>query len=474
MTIGISQLRQALIGRLLLGCFGLIVLGNIVAEEVKIGDTRAQVVAVLGQPQGRLKDQGEETLVYPRGTVILKQGAVTKIQLLSEEALHPPIAVRPPATAPQQGGSTRGGPAAISAPSDDGSQPVEISNNIVIVRARLNSHEVRLALDTGAAAVAVPPAVAEQAGVLGSKSAKLIDAIGAQEHVRLATADSLAVGSAVAHDVPVLIGEMSSDILKNEDGQLGLSFLTNFIFRIDYERKLLAFLSPANLPKLGAAIPLHYTRDSAQRSRLLTVQLEVDGIPAQFLVDTGKSGTLSLESWFVEKAGLRQRYRLHPSGESHSILGSEHQEAGYLQSLKIGSYILTNLPAVFRTGNSIDTDLAGAIGGGIFHLFTLTFDSRGQQLWLEPNGYYYWQCLAWRTGLVVGGNWTVTGVIRDSRAAQAGLRMGDHILEIAGQPIYSIQREEVEKVFGGGPGTPVRLRVQTAHETARDVLLILP
>ena len=474
MTIGLSRKLQALIGCLRLGWLVLICLGNVAAEEVKIGDTRAQVVAVLGQPQGRLKERGEETLVYPRGTVILKQGGVTKIQLLSEEQLRQQIADRPPAAAPQGGTPAGGGPEAITAPPADGSQPVEISNNIVIVRARLNSHEVRLALDTGAAAVVVPPAVADQAGVLGSKNAKLIDAIGVQEHVRLSTADSLAVGSALAPDVPVLIGEMSPDILKNEDGQLGLSFLTNFIFRIDYERKLLAFLSPANLPKSGAAIPLHYTRVTAQRSRLLTVQLEVDGIPGQFLVDTGKSGTLSLESWFVEKAGLRQRYRVHPSGESHSILGSEQQEAGYLQSLKIGGYILTNLPTVFRTGNSIDTDLAGAIGGGIFHLFTLTFDSRGQQLWLEPNGYFYWQCLAWRTGMVVGGNWTVTGVIRDSRAAQAGLRMGDHILEIDGQPIRSIQRQEVEKVFGGGSGTPVRLRVQTARETARDVLLILP
>ena len=474
MTIGISQRLQALIGRLLVGWLVLIALGTVGAEEVTIGDSRAQVLAVLGQPQGRLKEHGEETLVYPRGTVILKQGLVTKIQLLSEEQLRQPIADRPPAVALHGGASTGGGPEASTAPPADGSQPVEITNNIVIVRARLNSHEVRLALDTGAAAVAVPPAVAEQAEVFGSKNAKLVDAIGVQEHVRLATVDSVAVGSAVARDVPVLIGDMSPDILKNEDGQLGLSFLTNFIFRIDYERKLLAFLSPANLPKSGSAILLHYTRDSAQRSRLLTVQLEVDGIPGQFLVDTGKSGTLSLESWFVEKFGLRQRYRLHSSGESHSILGSEQQEAGYLQSLKIGGYTLTNLPTVFRTGNSIDTDLAGAIGGGIFHLFTLTFDSHGQELWLEPNGYYYWQCLAWRTGLVVGGNWTVSGILRDSRAAQAGLRMGDHILEIAGQPIYSIHREEVEKVFGGGPGTSVRLRVQTAHETARDVLLVLP
>ena len=445
------------------------------AAEVQVGNTREEVVAILGVPQGRLKDHGVETLIYPRGEVILAQGLVTQIQLMTAEeyrkwsAVEQPVETAKPVVTPIGGSED---PAATNHPA--ASQSVDITNNIVIVRARLNSLAIRLALDTGAAMVAVTPAMAEAAGVIGSQNAKLIDAAGAQEHVRLATANSIAVGPALMHDVPVMIGEMTPETLQSDDGQLGLSFLTNFLFRIDYQRKILSFPSLINLPKDGSAVPLQYIKESATKSGVLTVQLEVDGIPARFLVDTGKSGALSLESWFVEKAGLRQQYQMHPSGESHSILGVEQQEAAFLRTLKFGGYTLTNVPTVFRQGSSLDPDLAGAIGGGILRLFTVTFDIAGQQLWLEPNAYYFWQTLAWRTGLGIGRDWTIKSVTPDSRAALAGLRVGDHILEVNGQACQSLSRAEYEKAFTGKPAARLPLRVQMGRESARLVMLILP
>ena len=445
------------------------------ATEVQVGNTREEVVAILGIPQGRLKDHGVETLIYPRGEVILTQGLVTQFQLMSaaeyrnwSAAEHLVETAKPVAT--PIGGSADPEAANHQA----ASQSVDITNNIVIVRARLNSLAVRLALDTGAAMVAVTPAMAEAAGVIGSKDAKLIDAAGEQEHVRLGTANSIVVGPALMHDVPVIIGEMTPETLQSDDGQLGLSFLTNFLFRIDDQRKILSFPSLVNLPKDGSSIPLQYITESATKSGVLTVQLEVDGILARFLVDTGKSGTLSLESWFVERAGLRQQYQMHPSGESHSILGVEQQEAAFLRTLKFGGYTLTNVPTVFRHGSSLDPDLAGAIGGGIFRLFTVTFDIAGQQLWLEPNAYYFWQTLAWRTGLGIGRDWSVKNVTPDSRADLAGLRVGDHILEVDGRAIQTLSRAEYEKAFSGKPDSRLPLRVQTGRESARLVMLILP
>jgi len=472
---GISWKPQPLAGMLIRCLVVLIVCTTATAAEVQLGQAREEVVAILGIPQGRLKDHGVETLIYPRGEVTLTQGLVTQIQLMSIEEYRkwstaelPLDTVKP--VAPPIGRSSD--PESPNYPA--ASQSVDITNNIVIVRARLNNLAVRLALDTGAAMVAVTPPMAEAAGVIGSKDAKLIDATGEQEHVRLATANSVAVGPALIHDVPVMISDMTPAALQSDDGQLGLSFLTNFLFRIDYQRKQLSFPSLATLPKAGSAIPLQYIKESATKSGVLTVQLEVDGIPARFLVDTGKSGTLSLESWFVEKMGLRRQYQMHPSGASHSILGVEQQEATYLRTLKFGSYTLINLPTVFRQGGSLDSDLAGAIGGGIFRLFTVTFDIAGQQLWLEPNDSFFWQTLAWRTGLGIGRDWAVKSLTPDSRAALAGLRVGDHILEIDGRPSQSLSRAAYEKALSGKPGTRLPLRVQTGRESARLVMLILP
>ena len=460
------------------GCLGLFAVTGFPAApaaEVQVGQTREEVVAILGIPQGRLKDHGIETLVYPRGEVVLTQGLVTRIQLMSPAEYQKWSLTERPAETAKPVMTPIGGTGDFSITNQPGaSQSVDLTNNIVIVRARLNNLALRLALDTGAALVAVTPPMAEAAGLIGSKDARLIDASGVQEHVRLATAHSIAVGPALIHDVPVLIGEMTPETLQSDDGQLGLSFLTNFLFRIDYQQKQLSFLSLATLPKASSAIPLRYIKESATKSGVLTVQLEVDGLAARFLVDTGKSGTLSLESWFVERAGLRQQYQMHPGGMSHSILSVEQQEATYLHTVKLGGYILTNLPTVFRQGPSLDSDLAGAIGGGILRLFTVTFDIAGQQLWLEPNGYYFWQTLAWRTGLGIGRNWMIRSVTAESRAAQAGLLVGDRILEINRLPAQSLSRLEYETVFGGQPGTRISLRVQTGHESPRDAALVLP
>jgi len=64
------------------------------ADDIKIGDTREQVLAILGQPQGRLKDRANETLTYPRGEVILVQGLVTQVHLMAEKEFQQQIAVK--------------------------------------------------------------------------------------------------------------------------------------------------------------------------------------------------------------------------------------------------------------------------------------------------------------------------------------------------------------------------------------------
>ena len=75
----------------LLACTALI---DARADDIKIGDTRDQVLAILGQPQGRLKDRADETLTYPRGEVILIQGLVTQIHLMSAKEFQQQIAAR--------------------------------------------------------------------------------------------------------------------------------------------------------------------------------------------------------------------------------------------------------------------------------------------------------------------------------------------------------------------------------------------
>lgn len=57
------------------------------AADPKVGDTREQVMDLLGNPKGRMATGGNEVLVYDRGTVDLAGGKVTSVKLVTEGEL---------------------------------------------------------------------------------------------------------------------------------------------------------------------------------------------------------------------------------------------------------------------------------------------------------------------------------------------------------------------------------------------------
>jgi hypothetical protein len=61
--------------------------GRVAADEIQVGDSREQVVAALGAPQGVMKLGGTEILTYERGTIELEQDRVTTFSLLTPEQL---------------------------------------------------------------------------------------------------------------------------------------------------------------------------------------------------------------------------------------------------------------------------------------------------------------------------------------------------------------------------------------------------
>jgi clan AA aspartic protease (TIGR02281 family) len=353
--------------------------------------------------------------------------------------------------------------------------PVEIEDDHVLVRGSLNGHEVRFVLDTGASHVLVSPEAAEAAGI--QKMAKIrFGAFGdGRGSARKGVADSVTVGPASARRVPLAIMAIPPPF--KGDGLLGLSFLDQFTFRLDYELKQVSFAPPASdrLMGAGSIIPLQ------GENFFVAVQAEVDGIPAKLLLDTGASQGLILRSWFVAEQKLRERYPKRLSLITGAgLLGRTHGEITRLQTLKLGDYTITNVFAEFETkSNDWPSDFAGFVGAPILSRFDFTFDITGRRLWIEPNANYALESpppASVRSGLVCvseGANWIVEDLIEGSPAAVAGVRRGDHLLEINGVPVQSMTPGEIKRAFRVGPGTRVRLRLQTKQEKPREVTLIL-
>ena len=353
--------------------------------------------------------------------------------------------------------------------------PVEIDDDHVLVRGTLNGHGVRLVLDTGATHVVVSPEAAAAAGIQKTTRIRFGGFGNEEGSAKHAVADSIAVGPASAGEVPVVV--MPILPVSRADGFLGLSFLRHFTFRLDYQQKLISFASPASrsLTGGGSSVPL------LDHGRLLAVLAEVDGIPARLIVDTGAGQALILQSWFVEEQRLRERYpkRLKVV-TGRGLLGQMRGEIARLQTLKLGDHTITNVFVEF--GTKTDTrpgDIAGYLGAGILRRFNLTFDLAGRRLLIEPNASYSVDSpppASVRSGLVClpeGTNWSVQDLIPGSPAAEAGVRLGDRLLEIDGVPVQPLTFVEIKRAFQAEPGTRVRLRLQAGGESPREVTVIL-
>jgi predicted aspartyl protease len=246
----------------------------------------------------------------------------------------------------------------------------EIPGDHVIVKTSVNSHELRLILDTGVTHVLVSPEIAAATGLKQARKIP-ITGLGGTERgsAGLGVAETLNVESALGKKVEVLITPFPA--LFEADGLLGLSFLSHANFRLDYQAKQVSFAAPTNstLSELGSSVPMRI------EGQLLTMPAEVDGTPVRLMLDTGASQTLTLKSWFVEEQKLRQRYSQRLKVVTgRGLFGVTRGEVARLQTLKIGDYSITNVCVEFGTKRKARrSSIDGMIGAGVLSQFTLTF-----------------------------------------------------------------------------------------------------
>lgn len=71
-----------------------ILTGQLLANEIKVGDSTDDVISVLGEPSGRLRSGALVVFQYERGTISLVNGKVTKLNIVSTEAAEKRTAER--------------------------------------------------------------------------------------------------------------------------------------------------------------------------------------------------------------------------------------------------------------------------------------------------------------------------------------------------------------------------------------------
>jgi outer membrane lipoprotein-sorting protein len=250
------------------------------------------------------------------------------------------------------------------------------------------------------------------------------------------------------------------------EGIVGYDLFSRFVVKIDYQNQKLTLYEPSSFKYQGKGQSIPITLENNHPH----VKAIVDGkYEGNFVIDCGARSSLTLYTPFVEEHNLVAK-----SGKTIDVLagvgvgGKVMGKATRMQSMKIGDFVipapLTNLSSA-KAGALSSEKTAGNIGGGILKRFTVIFDYGDSRMILEPNANF-----AYEDNLDMAGLWLtrendstkVDFVVDDSPAANAGIKEGDVIVKINGQPAKDLQLRDIRRTLMSGAGEAVTLTINSA------------
>jgi hypothetical protein len=269
--------------------------------------------------------------------------------------------------------------------------PLEINNNIILLRVSVNnSKPLKFVFDTAASVSLIN---SQQAANLGLKPKEQVtgNATGGNFQASLIEGVSLGVQGAEVFNQLIASAPLPAPPGFEFDGIIGYDFIKEFVVEIDYQNKIMNLYNPRTYvySGKGEVIPLLLI---GRRTPLIRTKIvfahRAAALAANLEVDTGADGTIVINNSFVRKhnllAGLTQTSQASGVGAG----GEEKRLVSRVKAVRAGKLIIRNPPVAF----SLDTDESsagennnGIIGGEIFRRFKVILNYYHQQMILEPN-----------------------------------------------------------------------------------------
>ena len=356
--------------------------------------------------------------------------------------------------------------------------PFQLINNHIYAEGTIDGKPVHFIVDTGGANL-LTPAAAARLGLEGKGKMAASGVGDAQVDLAFARAHEVRVGAAVLAN-PVFfvidLGSLSAMEGVEADGLVGFEMFRRFCVTVDYQARVLTLAEPARFtPPPGAhVVPF----DLAVHIPVITGKL--DGLPVRISVDTGSRSSLSLNSPFVRAHDLVKRYDAAPERVTGwGVGGPALAHPARLGTLELGDLAIKDIAGDLSTsdkGAFANPDLSANLGGGVLKRFRVSFDYEARKMYLAPNAGESGPDPFDRSGLWLtseGDGLKVVRIAPHGAAEKAGLRDGDRILTVGGEPTKARSIAEWRARFSEqAAGTRLALRV-TDGTRERPVELVL-
>ncbi len=361
--------------------------------------------------------------------------------------------------------------------------PIELNSNHIYVPARINGSKLLWCIfDSGAEATVVN---ADRMKSFGLEAKGKLEGRGAGgKSVNVGIIENARLEFAGVTMKPRPIASVPLSPVEHREGReidavIGYDIISSFVVQIDYAGHRLTLYDPAKFNGAkGEAISFTFEGNLP----IVPATVTVPGRPplgGRFLVDTGARLGIELNAPFVQAHDVLSALpKAFAAPAGFGVGGATRDLVARLSSFRIGKTTVNN-PVVYLSqderGSGANPDQSGSIGGDLLRRFTVTFDYARQLMYLDPKDLsepfeYDMSGMALTAHGPDFRQFVVDRLIDDSPASQAGVRVGDRLVQFQGKPAAEFTLEQIRSVFRGQPGTEVRMQVERDGKTLPIVL----
>lgn len=309
----------------------------------------------------------------------------------------------------------------------------------MVIQAKIDtiSQPLNFIFDTGSSGISLDSATCAEFKLTTKSTDTSVSGIAGTRKVSYVFNKKFTVGNLVTDSLNFYVNDyaiLQSVYGERIDGIVGYSFISKYIFKIDFDSLKMEIFSPGKIKYETGSTTL-----KPSISRLITTNAEVkekDRIEKNFYFDTGAGLNLLLTENFVKENKFLMRRRKVLTTQVQGLGGKKTIGLTVIKKLKFGNYVFRNVPTnIYKdSGNSVfSTDIVGLIGNDIFRRFNMVINYGASEINLKPNSNFTDLFDYAYTGVSLfsdGQNVYADDIIENSPAEKSGLKNGDIIIGV--------------------------------------------
>jgi len=338
--------------------------------------------------------------------------------------------------------------------------PFQLHGSVIVTELSVDeSVPLNFIFDTGAGGTIINESTSASLGIVGDETVSRQGGTG-MASVELSTDHIVYVEDISFQDVTLGIAEL--DHIEKRlgmpiDGVIGWLILSQYAVRVNYDTMRIEIYDNERFEyDLGMSSYPIEVQGTTIFTNVTVAFKSGNTFTGKVVVDSGAGNTFYFNTPFTEENNLLAEMDTYYERETQSLsTESSHVYTTMLADLSISDYEFSTVPAniaIAEAGALSWSGPMGILGNGVLKHFNVFIDLQQQMMSLEPNWLYHDQFEVNCSGLELVADDAFQKVIIDhvyagSPAEEAGLEVGDEIVQINGANVSDSQLPQIRSML---------------------------